>query len=376
MTGKERVTATLNHEPADKIPLGFYAVDYDTIEKVIGHKTYVRNKIEIQIALWEGRRDEIAQSLVSDTIEFYKKIDCADLLLPKEAQLLPPKNYQPDPPKKIDEDKWEDKKGRIFKAVRHANEIGCIYDPTIGKKEFKMDDFTGKIDFEIPDPTIFEVFDAIYEYFGEERYVAGFADITAMTLLDGTENGLMTYITNPDLIHAFNKRSVEIQNYQDKFYFLKGDTGVLMEQDMAGTNGPLLSPKMFNEFCYPYLKQRIQNVKKYVPHVIFHSCGNNLPLMDMYIDCGIDCYQSLQTNAGMEIGLLKRKYGKDLVFWGGIPVEELIAGTPDDIRKSVRTAMEKGKGGSFILGPSHSIAKNTKYENFMALLDEFDKLNK
>ena len=26
------------------------------------------------------------------------------------------------------------------------------------------------------------------------------------------------------------------------------------------------------------------------------------------------------------------------------------------------------------LGPSHSVAKNTKYENFMAMLDEFVKL--
>ncbi len=31
-------------------------------------------------------------------------------------------------------------------------------------------------------------------------------------------------------------------------------------------------------------------------------------------------------------------------------------------------------GGGFILGPSHSIAYGTKYENFMALLDEFVKL--
>ena len=28
-------------------------------------------------------------------------------------------------------------------------------------------------------------------------------------------------------------------------------------------------------------------------------------------------------------------------------------------------------GGGFILGPSHSIAKNTQYDNFLAMLDEF-----
>jgi uroporphyrinogen decarboxylase len=97
--------------------------------------------------------------------------------------------------------------------------------------------------------------------------------------------------------------------------------------------------------------------------------------MDMFIDAGVDCYQSLQTTAGMDIGMLKERFGKNLSFWGGVPLELLIGGTPEDIRKSVRYAIEKGAPGSgFILGPSHSIAKNTKYENFMAMLDEYVKL--
>ena len=62
MTGKERVRAAINREPVDRVPLGFYLVDYDTIERVIGRKTFVRNKVASRIALWEGRRDEVAGS--------------------------------------------------------------------------------------------------------------------------------------------------------------------------------------------------------------------------------------------------------------------------------------------------------------------------
>jgi len=101
----------------------------------------------------------------------------------------------------------------------------------------------------------------------------------------------------------------------------------------------------------------------------------------MFIEAGVDCYQSLQSTAGMEVGLLKERYGDHLCFWGGVGVEKLIDGTPEDVRDDVRTAMERGAsggggggGGGFILGPSHSIAKNTKYENFRAMLDEFDRL--
>jgi uroporphyrinogen-III decarboxylase len=89
----------------------------------------------------------------------------------------------------------------------------------------------------------------------------------------------------------------------------------------------------------------------------------------------VDCYQSLQTTAGMEIGLLKAMFGDRVAFWGGVPVEPLVVGTLYEIGCAVRQAMERDAPGSgFILEPSHSIAYGTKYENFMAMLDEYVRL--
>ena len=376
MNSRERVAAAIAREPVDRVPLGFYAVDYDTVEKVLGRPTYVRNKIETQLALWEGRRDEVAESLKKDTVEFYTKIDCADILLPKEARLLPPADYDPDPPKQIAHDRWEDRRGRIYQAARHANEIQCVHDPQKGRRIFTAEEFRGPIEVRPPDPSVFEVLDYVIEQLGEERYVAGATGgITALTLLGGTENGLVMYALQPEVIRAANRRSVDIQNANDQYYIRPGIAGVLMEQDMAGTRGPLISPQMFRELCFPFLGERIAHVKQHIAQVVFHNCGNNIPLMDMFIEAGIDCYQSLQTTAGMDIGRLKEEFGDRLSFWGGVPLETLIDGTADDTRKAVREALERGApGGGFILGPSHSVAKNTKYENFMAMLDEFVRL--
>lgn len=376
MNSRERVQAAIARQPVDQVPLGFYAVDHDTVERVLGRPTYVRNKIAIQVALWEGRRDEVAASLKTDTVEFYRKIDCADLLLPKEAQLLPPKDYTPERPKRLDENRWEDRHGRIYQAVPFANEIQCVYDPQRGKHQFSVADFAEPPEITPPDPSVFEVLDYVMAELGDQRYVASTTGgVTALTLLGDQETGLMMYALQPEVILAANRRSVALQNALDPFYIRPGAPGVLMEQDMAGTKGPLISPRMFRELCLPFLRERIQHVKQFVPQVIFHNCGNNLPYMDMLIDAGIDCYQSLQTTAGMEVGRLKALYGDRLAFWGGVPVELLIEGTPDEVRAAVRTAMERGApGGGFILGPSHSVAKNTRYENFMAMLDEFVRL--
>ena len=138
MTSRQRVTAAINRQSVDKVPLGFYAVDYDTVEKVIGRKTYVRNKIEMQIALWQGRRDEVAESLKADAVEFYRKIDCADIILPKEACVLPPADYEPIGAEQIDDDKWQTGDGRVYKVAYQTNEIQCMHVPGGVKTDYTV----------------------------------------------------------------------------------------------------------------------------------------------------------------------------------------------------------------------------------------------
>ena len=377
MNSKERVRAAINREVPDEVPLGFYLVDYDIIEKVIGRPTYVRNKVKSQIAFWEGRRDEVVESYRKDTVEFYQKIDVVDLITYKEAPLVPPKNYEPDPPQKIGEGLWRDREGRIYKLSEISNEIVCVEDPTQWNKEYTVEMFKEPIEDVAPDPSIFEAWDYVMEHLGKDRYIAGYSGgIVAMVLLGGMERGLMEYIEHPEVVRAATRRAVKEQNQKDSYYIRSGQDGIFFEQDLGGTNGPLMSPTMFREFCLPAMKERIAHMKSFGDYqIIFHCCGNTWDLLDMFVEAGVQCYQSLQTNAGMEIGRLKAAYGDKLCFWGGIALENLIQGSPEDVRKNVREAMERGApGGGFILGPSHSIAKGTKYDNFMAMLDEYNRL--
>ena len=197
----------------------------------------------------------------------------------------------------------------------------------------------------------------------------------AMAMLGSFEDAMMRFAMEPELIRAAHRRTTNRHNQLDKYYFRPGMTGAHISHDIAGTNGPFISPAMFREMCLPYMKERIANIKRYTDQVSLHNCGRNIPLMDMFIEAGVDCYQSLQTTAGMEIGMLKEQFGHSICFWGGVAVEVLITGTPDDVRREVRTAFERAAaGGGFILGPSHSIAWGTKYENFMAMLDEYVRL--
>jgi len=373
VTGKERVTRAINLQLTDRVPLGFYVVDYDTIERVIGRKTFVRNKIATQIALWEGRREEVVESYKRDTVEFFRKVDVVDLITFKEAPFVPPKDYDPDPPRRVSEDTWEHPDGRLWKISELSNDIVCFENPHARDTDYTVQTFEQPVKAKPPDPSVFEACDYIVEHLGRDRYIAGASGgLTAMVLLGGMERGLMEYVLRPDLVRAATRHSVDSQNAADKWAIRPGQDGVLLEQDMASTKGPMISPAMFREFCFPAMSERVQRIRSRGQQVILHNCGNNRLLVRMFIEAGVQCYQSLQSIPDMEIGSLKAEFGDRLCLWGGIALENLIQGTTQDVRRNVRNALARGApGGGFILGPSHSIAKGTKYDNFMALLDEF-----
>ncbi|HOJ33156.1 MAG TPA: uroporphyrinogen decarboxylase family protein [Candidatus Hydrogenedentes bacterium] len=377
MTAKECVKKVINLEPAPYVPLGFYVVDYDIVEAVIGRKTYVRNKVRMQIAYWEGHRDEVVQSLKEDTVEFFTKIDCCDIITFKEAPIVPPKDYEPPRVKRLTENTWQDERGCIWQASTLTNDISIVHVPDEMKKlQPRVEDYDGPVNVTPPDPSVYEACDYVIEKLGKERYIAGTTGgLTAMVHLPGESGGLLGYYLLPEVVHAAARRSVAIQNVQDAWNIRPGQDAVFFEQDMAASKGPMISPELFREFCLPYMKERVSRVRSLGKQVILHNCGNNRVLMDQFIEAGIQCYQSLQSIPDMELGGLKRDFGKHLAFWGGISLEVLLTGTPDDCRKNVRQAMETGApGGGFILGPSHSIAKGTPYDNFMAVLDEYMRL--
>lgn len=80
MNKKERVRNAIARKPVDYTPIGLYAVDKHIVARVLGRETYVRNRIQFQKALWDGRRDEAVEGWKKDLVEFYQKIDCVDIV--------------------------------------------------------------------------------------------------------------------------------------------------------------------------------------------------------------------------------------------------------------------------------------------------------
>ena len=68
---------------------------------------------------------------------------------------------------------------------------------------------------------------------------------------------------------------------------------------------------------------------------------------------------------------MKREFGDELAFWGGVSTQRLLPyGTPDEVRNEVRRLIDKvGKGGGYICSPAHAIPGDAKPENVMAMIE-------
>jgi len=386
VTSKERVQAVLQGHLPDKVPWGEWAVDFDTVEKIVGHETFYRAKAKSQIAFWEGRRDEVVQSWIEDGIDFYRKMDCFDIINigAPASGLAPRKGHRPGKPRKIDETTWEFGNGMVMKYSEITADLTIIHDPSVGKKQYSAADFDREPEIEAPDPSCFEVIDADIAEFGRERFLMGPAgDEVGILILGGNFElggggfayGLMQYIENPDTVKAAISYETRKNNMLDAHLIRRGQDAVAWGQDFASSQGTFISPAMFREFALPAIKARVKNVhEKHGIPVFKHACGNNTAILDMFAEAGYDVYQSIQASAGMDLGKIKAGYGRNFACMGGIRVETLVSGTPQQVEEEVDYAMDHYKqGGRWIFGSSHSIAVGTKYDNFRAMVDEFVK---
>jgi uroporphyrinogen decarboxylase len=120
--------------------------------------------------------------------------------------------------------------------------------------------------------------------------------------------------------------------------------------------------KMFSEF-----KKAKHNIK-----LAWHSCGAFRPFIPDFIEIGLDIVNPIQPlAAGMEPQSLKNDFGDNVVFFGGICVQDLLPNkTPVEIKKEIkRRSKILGANGGYIVAPAHNIQYDTSIENILAFFE-------
>lgn len=146
-----------------------------------------------------------------------------------------------------------------------------------------------------------------------------------------------------------------------------------MWDDVAMQTGLIMHPDVWREYYKPWYRRIIDEAKKYNLLVMFHCCGSCVEIIPDFIEIGVDILDPVQTSArGMDLERLKKEFGKDITFHGGLDIQQLLVhGTPDEVRAEVRRINRLFRDdGGILFGPAHYITCDTPRENIFAIYDE------
>ncbi|MEW5956951.1 MAG: uroporphyrinogen decarboxylase family protein [Chloroflexota bacterium] len=147
----------------------------------------------------------------------------------------------------------------------------------------------------------------------------------------------------------------------------------LICDDIAAQNGPLISPAAYRRLVKPRQAKILRAIKDNSPaRLIYHSCGSIYWALPDIIDMGADALNPVQVSANqMATDRLKREFGREITFWGGIDTHHALPfGTPDDVQREVQRRIDDlAAGGGFVLGPVHIIQQEVPPENILAMAE-------
>jgi uroporphyrinogen-III decarboxylase len=128
-----------------------------------------------------------------------------------------------------------------------------------------------------------------------------------------------------------------------------------LADEVAGSGGPLFGPALWRETVLPGLAGIIGVYKASGAPVVYHTCGEASAFIGDLLDAGADFF-NLQSEA-CDLAELKRRYGRRIGFFGGLPVEVMLEGTPEEVRRAAAMAVRTlGNGGGLVLAPDQSMA--------------------
>jgi uroporphyrinogen decarboxylase len=141
--------------------------------------------------------------------------------------------------------------------------------------------------------------------------------------------------------------------------------------DVAGQECLMMHPDMWREQIKPQL-QRVFDVGKAADlWVAYHCCGALRPIIPDLIEMGLDVLNPVQSNCdGMDPFELKKEFGKDLAFMGGVDTVDLLPnGSAAEVEQSTHRLIEAmtADGGGYVLAASHTVPPETPDENIFAL---------
>ena len=227
-----------------------------------------------------------------------------------------------------------------------------------------------------PDPNRPELYteaERVIREYKDEYWIVG---VTVTTIFEtawalrGLDTMLIDLITDRELAETILDIPFHYHLAAAKKLTQMGVDMIWVGDDIGAQNSMIVSPEIWRSIFKPRWAKFFSEIKAINPNVkiAYHSDGVIDQIIPDMIEVGLDVLNPIQP-ACLNPAELKKKFGKELCFWGSIDEQHTLPfGKPDDVRREVLSRIDTlGKGGGLILGPTHHVQLDTPMENFWAM---------
>ncbi len=374
LTSKDRVLAVLNHEVPDRVPIvigvsnatGIKMKTYQEIKAIAGIQApddYIYDWPELGTA----KIDESTMRRLHSDVRGVRDSHPAKTLERNQSR-------EPHSP-------FVDSWGSGQKEIGPGEWFPGIHPLAKAETIEEIDEYTNWPD--MSDPTrIAHVKAAARELADQNEYAILATPWLLFPLerafaMQSMDSFLLNLAINPDFARALLQKTAEMcKELMGPFLAELGDNVDMIKigDDLGTQESLLMSPDMYREILKPIHEDYIQFIKKRTnAKVFFHTDGDVVPLIEDFIEMGIDILNPIQTSAGKMADLvsLKKRFGKNIIFCGGIDTHRILpSGTKDEVRDEVRRVMKLlGEGGGYMIASVHTIMNDVSAENVLAMVD-------
>ena len=354
MTPRQRILATLNHEPPDRIPTDgwFHPEVVDALKRHYRTEAWADVLRELGIEGW------------------------TDL----SPTLVPPGKRRVDgsgdghasgtPSVWIDDRTYEDVWGVRFTLGsdgRYRRWVGGPLQDARSAEDVAR--FRLLHDMEICEPDDYAARVASLKAAGQFVYATLENPFRRLWNLRGYENALMDYLANTELVEAVYDRLFALYTTMGVAMARAGVDMIRIVGDVAMQDRVIMGPELWRRFDKPRMAGLIAACRSVQPGVpmFFHSDGKLTDLMDDLIDVGFTVINPIQPEC-MDPVEVKRRWGSRITLHGCISIQRTLPfGTPAEVRREVEDLICRcGYNGGLVLMPSNNVQPDTPVENIIA----------
>lgn len=376
MTHRERVTAALNHEEPDRIP-----IDFGTIASTIDNKAYAR-LVELL-----GRTEELERLDLNDPLNPSKDVTPSEEVLTmfgvdtRAVHADAPIDSQALVRHQIDDYTYRDEWGVIWKMPVHEDGPYMYKEGPFQKGDITMADIER---YDWPDAESEHrtsgLRDRARKLHEETDYAivlsVGHSSLAPSQRLRGFAEFMEDLALQPELAEALLEHVTDVT--------VRSTTAMLKEageyvdvvsfaDDLGFQDRAYFRDEMFRKQVKPHLARCVEAIHANTDaKAVMHSDGAIYDLIPDLIDIGVDAVNPVQTTAwSMDAVKLKAEFGDKLGFWGAVDTQHALPfGSPEDVRNDVRAKIETlGRGGGYVITSCHTIREEVPAENVRALYE-------